>query len=328
MIGLRGIFHLLTSSLRGRVLNVGGHFRASTLVLVGVAALLPLASQAQQRSAPATGNPAPSAPPAGSVGGMGDVNLYPKRVVLTERDRTTTVGLYNRAAASGDYEITIGDMAMLPDGRLAELGSVSDAGLVARVKPASSMLRWSPRRVTLPPNEAQLVRIMVRVPPGLPPGEYRSHFSAISVPPPSDDISIEGGPEVAPGGVGVRIVPRFGISIPIIVRVGQTTLTSGLKDIVLEQQGGVQVLRMNIVRSGTRSSFGDIAVTMPGAKKPIAQLKGIGVYPELDQRTVHVAIDPQTNPVPVARGTRLTITYTDDDLEPGKVLATGVFVVP
>ncbi|MFM5930712.1 MAG: hypothetical protein ACKOPQ_07375 [Novosphingobium sp.] len=315
----------MTSSLHGPVGGEALRLRRPFRVAACLLALAPAALTAQQ--VPAS-SPVPAQPPAGSVGGMGDVNLYPKRVVLTERDRTATVGLYNRASASGDYDILIADMAMRPDGQLAELASLGDAALAARVKPASPLLRWSPRRVTLPPNEAQLVRIMVRLPQGLPPGEYRSHFSATSVPPPSDDVSVEGAAQAASGGVGVRIVPRFGISIPVIVRVGPTTLTSGLKDFELVRTNGAPALRMTILRSGTRSSFGDITITAPGVKKPLAQIKGIGVYPEIDQRTVQVPLDPQAPPASYAKGTRLTITYVDDDLEPGKVLATGAYVVP
>ncbi|MFM5906106.1 MAG: hypothetical protein ACKOPO_00715 [Novosphingobium sp.] len=316
----------MTSNLHGKVRFAQCCGRNVLRGVIGMAAMIPVAAMAQP--APPSTAPAAAQAPAGSVGGMGDVNLYPKRVVLTERDRTATVGLYNRAPASGDYDIRIADMAMTPDGQIADLASLGDAALAARVKPASGLLRWSPHRVTLPPNEAQLVRIMVRLPQGLPPGEYRSHFSATSVPPPSDDVAVEGAEQVAAGGVGVRIVPRFGISIPVIVRVGQTTLTSGLKDFELLRTNGAPVLRLTILRSGTRSSFGDITITAPGVKKPLAKIKGIGVYPEIDQRTVQVPLDPQALPASYARGTRLTITYVDDDLEPGKVLAAGAYVVP
>lgn len=292
---------------------------------------MPAGALAQQ-DAPAQSPPAaaPGQAPEGSVGGMGDVNLYPKRVVLTDRDRTATIGLYNRAAATGEYDISITDMAMLPDGRLVTLDSVEDPAAQARVKSASAMLRWSPHHVVLPANEAQLVRIMVRVPPDLPPGEYRSHFSAVSVPPPTGGLSIEqaAGDSAARANVGVRIVPRFGISIPIIVRVGDTTLTSGLKDIRLERTAtGESVIRLVITRAGTRSSFGDIAVTSSGTKKPIAEIKGVGVYPEIDQRAVQIPIDPKTDPALYASGAKLTVTYTDDDFVPGQTLAKADFIV-
>lgn len=289
-----------------------------------------LAQQASQPDEPADAPPAPAALPAGAVGGMGDINLFPKRVVIDERSRIASVGLYNRAAASGEYEITVNDMAMQRDGRLVDLATVQDAAARDAVHTASGFLRWSPRHVTLPASEAQMVRIMARVPPELPPGEYRSHFTVVSVPPETGGTSIDeaAGAEKS-DGIGVRIVPRFGISIPVIVRVGETTLNAGLKDLSLSAPpGGPAALSLTITREGTRSAFGDITITAPGAKKPVAEIKGIGVYTEIAERAVQMLIDPATEPRFLARGTRWTVTYVDDDMAPGKVLARQEFVVP
>jgi hypothetical protein len=304
---------------------------AAATVSVSAAAQAPLAPLSSQQEGDAAPVPpaASGAPPEGSVGGMGDVNLYPKRVVMSDRERTATVGLYNRAPASGDYDIIIGDMAMLPDGRLVDLGSVTDPALIAKVRAASTLLRWSPHRVTLPANEAQLVRIMARVPPDLPAGEYRAHFSAISVPPDTGELSIEQAAGGDKGGVGVQIVPRFGISIPVILRVGETTLTAGFRTLrVARTAGGPPAFVLQVTRQGTRSAFGNITVTSARAKKPLGEIKGIGVYTEIDERTVQIPIDPTADPSLYAPGTTLTVTYIDDDFAPGKVLAKQDFTVP
>jgi hypothetical protein len=279
---------------------------------------------------PAAEAPAPAALPSGSIGGMGDINLFPKRVVIDDRQRLANLGLYNRSAATGEYEITVSDMAMQPDGRLVELESITDPAARAQVHTASGFLRWSPRRVSLPGSEAQMVRIMARVAPDLPPGEYRSHFTVVSVPPETGGTSIdEATGALGADGIGVRIVPRFGISIPVIVRVGQTTLTAGLKDFALiTQPGGSRALSFKITREGTRSAFGDITVTAPGAKKPVGEVKGIGVYTEIAERSVLMVLDPAADPRLLARGARLSITYVDDDAAPGKTLAKQEFVVP
>ena len=297
------------------------------------AQIAPLQSAApvSRNEAAAGGLPtaAPGQAPAGSVGGMGDINLYPKRVVMTDRDRTASIGLYNRAAATGDYDISLGELMMTPEGRLVELASVTDPALKGKVQTASALLKWSPHRVTLPANEAQMVRLIAHFPPGLPPGEYRSHFSAVSVPPDTGELSIETAAGAKADGVGVHIVPRFGISIPVIVRIGETTLTAGVKDLaVVTQPGGARVFALRITREGTRSAFGDILITAPGAKKPIAEIRGIGVYTEVVERAVQVPIDPKADPTTYARGAKLTVTYTDDDFAPGKTLARQDFIVP
>ncbi len=303
--------------------------------------LAPLTQQALAQSAikPAA-RPAPAAapappaaePPTGSVSGMGDVNLYPKRVVIDQKQRVASVGLFNRAAAQGEYEITVSDMMMTPEGRLVELGTITDAAARDKVRTASRFLRWSPRRVTLGSHDSQTVRIMARVPPELPPGEYRSHFSAIAVPnQAAGGFSIEearnGGQK--PGTIGVTIVPRFGISIPVIVRVGETTLTTGLRNLtVTTLPDGGRAVSLTITREGTRSAFGDIAVTVTGTRTKVADVRGIGVYTEVGQRAVQIAVDPAADPRLTARGAKLTVTYTDDDFAPGKILARQDFTVP
>ncbi len=275
--------------------------------------------------------PAPAELPAGAVGGMGDINLYPKRIVISGRERIASVGLYNKSVATGDYEIAVTDMVMMPDGQLLNMDTVVDTEQKARVKTASQMLRWSPRRVALQANEAQTVRIMARRPADLADGEYRSHFVVVSVPPEGDgSLSIENATDnTAQDGIGVRIVPRFGLSIPVIVRVGETTLQSGVRDIELVTlRDGSRGVKLVITRAGTRSSFGDLLVTAPGQSEPVAIAQGIGVYPEVDAREIVVPLNPALAPDALRSGMVLTVSYTDDDFEPGATLFRQDFTVP
>ena len=296
-----------------------------------------LAQGAAPNAARAAPKPPPAPPltppdaPADSVGGMGDVNLYPKRIIIDQRQRVATVGLFNRASATGSYEIKLTDMMMTPEGRLVDLASVTDPTVRDRVKTASSLLRWSPHRVVLGSHEAQTVRLMARVPPDLPPGEYRSHFSATAVPDiGSGGLSIEDAAGAQKtGAIGVTIVPRFGISIPVIVRIGETTVTAGLRDLsVTPLPDGGRVIALTITRSGNRSAYGDITVTPAGGKTRLAEIRGIGVYTEITQRSVQILVDPKSDPRLTTRGARLTVTYTDDDFAPGKILARQDFTVP
>ena len=307
-----------------RVGRAGQKLPAVAMVLLaGIAS--PLTAQ---DAAPSSGA---VQPPEGAVGGMGDVNLYPKRVVLDGRQRIATVGLYNRSIAPGDYQIAIEDRIMLPDGSVVLPDKAGDPALRGRLRGAAGMLRWSPRRITLRGNEAQTVRIMARTPPELPAGEYRAHFQAVSVPPAADAAdSIDRA--VAQGAartIGVTIVPRFGISIPVILRVGETTLSAGIRDIAMESgPEGKRSLSLTITRSGTRSAFGDISVTRAGSKVIVGQVKGVGVYTELDSRQVSVPLSGEASTGALSPGSRLVVTYTDDDADRGKVLASAEFVVP
>ena len=319
-----------------RVRRPGARFAhlGRVALLVSVAGLCSIAlspSQAQNaRLPPPEAGAVRAQAPKGSVGGMGDVNIYPKRIVINERQRIATVGLFNRTSNTGDYEINVSDMAMTADGRLVDLASITDPAARQRIRAASTMVRWSPRRVTLAAYEAQTIRLMARVPPETQPGEYRTHFSATAVPPASAGTTIEQATGKGDSkSISVTLVPRFGISIPVIVRIGQTTLTVGLRDMgLVTLPSGGKALQLTLLREGTRSAFGDIAIKAPGNKKPIAEIKGIGIYPEVDSRTVQVPFDALIDPRLYARGAKLTVTYTDDDFAPGNNLARQEFTVP
>ncbi|RPF72276.1 fimbrial biogenesis chaperone [Aurantiacibacter spongiae] len=271
-------------------------------------------------------------PPEGSVSGMGDVNLYPKRVVIDRRQRVASIGLYNRTADKGDYEISILDMLMGPDGNLYRLDNLPDGANADRLQAASSMLRYSPRRVELRGNEAQTVRIMARPPADLPDGEYRAHFQVISKPRDADQgLSIDdavNGLAASGQGIGVSIRPRFGIAIPVIVRVGETTLDVSLSEPRLVETDAGPAIALTINRSGTRSAFGDLIVTAPGSDEPVAIARGVGVYPEVDTRDVLLGIDADFDRTLLRSGTTLTVTYLDDDVTPGATLAMREFQVP
>lgn len=307
--------------------------RTKGLVLAGVIASLaafgPSAISAQDASQPAA-SPAPPPPPEGSVGGLGDVNLFPRRIVINGRREIATVGIYNKTANDGDYEIKIVDMAMTPEGRVLAFDNGLDEETKAEVKTASAMLRYSPRRVTLRGSESQLIRVMARAPAELPPGEYRSHFLVSAVPPMNRGFSIDSavGNDNA-NGIGVTIRPRFGISIPVIVRIGETTLDVGITNpIVLTNSDGSKALSLTVTRSGTRSAYGDIVVTANGSSKPVALTRGVGIYPEVDSRQVTIPFEEDADPRFFASGARLKIEFIDDDFKPGAKLATQEFQVP
>jgi len=310
------------------IIGLKPRLRAAFLLALSFA--VPAAAQVPADAADVA---APLAIPDGAVGGMGDINLYPRRIVIDRRQRIATVGLYNKTINSGDYEIAIVDMVMSPSGGVHRLDNLPPGVPTERLKTASAMLRWSPRRVTLRGSEAQTVRIMARPPADLPDGEYRSHFMVVSVPPDVDQgLSIEdalAGTATGGDSIGVSIRPRFGISIPVIVRIGETTLGVGLESPrLVDLAGGSKGIVVTVTRSGTRSAYGDIIVTAAGRAEPVALARGIGVYPEVDSRQVVLALDEGVDPAQLRPGTQLTMTFVDDDFTPGETLARQEFVVP
>ena len=125
----------------------------------------------------------------------------------------------------------------------------------------------------------------------------------------------------------MTIRPRFGLSIPVIVRIGETTLQAGLTGLQLVQTTDGPAVAVTITRSGTRSAFGDVMVTMAGVDEPVAVARGVGVYPEVDSRPLLLGLNRAFDATLLRPGAQLTVTYTDDDYAPGTVLARQDFTV-
>lgn len=305
-------------------------FQSKAVIFAFVASSF-VGSAALAHSAPVAPSSAQSAPaPAPAGVGGGDVNLTPKRVVIIAGRSNGEITVFNRGTGTGRYELSLEDRFMTPEGNIQSLKDASDE-VKAQVRSASGFAKISPRRVTLPPSSVQTVRVSARVPADLPDGEYRTHFSVIAAPNENDGLSIEDATNpLGPGEIRVRIIPKFGISIPIIIRKGQTQVTAGIEDLrIAPNAENKPTIQFTITRKGNRSVFGDFevfATSVGGAREKIGEIKGVAVYPEIERRAVSIAlIKPDSPPT---KGSRLEVVYKDDDFKPGAILATAQAVVP
>jgi P pilus assembly chaperone PapD len=213
--------------------------------------------------------------------GVGDLLVAPTRVVLDGR-RGTEVILNNVGDDVATYRVTVELRRMVPDGKLVDVAAPSDAE-----KAAQEMVLYAPRRITLPPNQPQAIRLSARAPQGLADGEYRVHLLFRAVPPPR--------PQVAPQkveGVAFQLTPIYGVTIPVIVRLGHLEAKAALSNVRKVTEGGKPAIALDINRSGSRSTFGEVRVYKAGVTNPIAIMGGVAVYTEVGQRSVTIPIDP------------------------------------
>lgn len=224
---------------------------------------------------------------AGSVGtpssaGVGDLLVAPTRIVLDGR-RGTEIVLNNVGDEPATYRISVEFRRMTQDGMLAD---VTDP--TPQEKAAADMIVYAPRRVTLAPHEPQSIRIAARPPQGLPDGEYRVHllFRAI---PPATPVAANNGEPVK--GLHLQLIPIYGVTIPVIVRLGNLQVSAGISNVELEKKDGKPEIGLDLSRSGTRSTFGEVMVLKPGVKDPIAIQKAVAVYTELGTRHVTIPVD-------------------------------------
>lgn len=139
--------------------------------------------------------------------------ITPTRVTFDDRTRSAQVTLLNSGTEAGTYRVSFVRRHMKEDGSLIEVkedekGNFSD-----------EMIRYSPRQVTLPPGQSQVVRLMLRRPRDLTNGEYRSHMLFQALPKPKN--SIEQLESDNADNIVIEITPLIGITIPVIVRHGE-----------------------------------------------------------------------------------------------------------
>ena len=215
----------------------------------------------------------------------GDLLIAPTRIVLDGR-RGTEVILNNIGNEEATYRITLELRRMNDKGRLDD---VATEGANDKEKAALEVIRYAPRRVTLPPNQPQSIRIGMQSMDTLPDGEYRAHMLFRAIPKaPAADAGQDAG-----GGLKIQLIPIYGISIPVILRKGNLVATAALTNVRMGKDNEGPTLDFDMTRKGEKSVFGEIHVTKPGVSEPITVAKGIAIYPEIAGRGVSLPLSPE-----------------------------------
>lgn len=219
------------------------------------------------------------------VQAAGDLLIAPTRVILDGR-RGTEVYLNNIGNEEATYRISLELRRMNDEGRLDD---VDPTQATDKEKTALEVIRFAPRRVTLPPNQPQAIRIGMQTGDKMADGEYRAHllFRAIPKTAPVETIQTDN------SDVKIQLTPIYGISIPVIVRKGNVEGTAALSNVRMGQDKEGPTLEFDMTRKGDKSVFGEIHITKPGVAEPVAVAKGIAIYPEVASRNVSLPIAPE-----------------------------------
>lgn len=215
----------------------------------------------------------------------GDLLVAPTRILL-DGARGTEIVLNNIGTEPATYRISLELRRMNARGGLDE---VLPAAANATETAALAMISYAPRRVTLPPNQPQTIRIGARFAPGLADGEYRAHMLFRAIP----DAAAPSNAQSSGPGLSIALIPIYGVTIPVIVRKGALKAVATMRDVRLAAADGAatatlsdRALAFTLVRSGDRSVYGRIVVRKAGVAKPVFEARGIAVYAETTERTV------------------------------------------
>lgn len=221
------------------------------------------------------------------AGAQGDLLVAPTRIVINGGGGAEVV-LSNIGAEVATYRIGLELRRMTASGDLEDIDAQT---ATPEQKALLDMFRYAPRRITLPPNQPQSVRISARPPAELPDGEYRVHMSFRAIP---STRAVEASAEApADGGFSIQLTPIYGITIPLIVRKGQLTASATLSNPAVVRDAGHAYLKLDLARTGNRSLYGEIRVTTPGADAPAFLARGVAIYPEVSRRTLHLSLSSE-----------------------------------
>ncbi len=256
----------------------------------------------------------------------GGLMVTPTRIVLEGRTRSAEVIVMNSGTAPATYRISFKNMRMLENGSYEDIETPA-----AGERFADKMIRYAPRQVVLEPGVTQTVRLLVRKPRDLAPGEYRSHLLFQSIPPPAAGADIEA-LDLKEGEIRVQVRTIFGVTIPVIVRHGDLRATVSLSELALEaadNRDGPRVLSLRLNRSGDRSVYGDVVVTFEpdaGEDTEVGVVRGLAVFTPNLTRILQISLR-LPNGVTL-RGGRLHVAYREPPDEGGAVLAEADIPLP
>jgi P pilus assembly chaperone PapD len=247
-------------------------------------------------------------PPSGAEAGVGDLLVAPTRIVLDGRKGAEII-LNNIGDEPATYRVSVEFRRMTESGDIVDVTTPS-----ALDKSAEDMIVYAPRKVSLAPHQPQAIRIAARPAQGLPDGEYRVHLLFRAIPPATPVVQTAEKPK----GVQFKLTPVYGVTIPVIVRLGNLQATAGIADVRLEKKEGGDAIGLELMRKGSRSTYGEIRVLKAGVKEPIAIQRGVAVYTEVGKR--HVSVPIQQDYRGIASGP-VTVEYLESTDDGARLIA-------
>jgi hypothetical protein len=240
------------------------------------------------------------------ISAQGNLLITPRRVIFEGSKRSVDLNLANIGQDSATYAISMVQIRMKEDGGFETI-TEPDPGQ----RFADKNIRYFPRSVTLAPNEAQVVKIQLIKVDELLPGEYRSHFYFRSVPntaPLGEENAVKDSSTIS-----IKLTPIFGITIPVIIRIGEYDAGVTLSDVSFQNLNDtIPAIGMTLNRSGGMSVYGDIIVdhiSSQGKTSRVGIANGVAVYTPNASRKFKFNLN-KVKDIDYSSG-KLKVTYTN-----------------
>lgn len=205
---------------------------------------------------------------------QGNLLVSPQRLVFEGGQRTKELNLANTGKDTARYLISMMEMRMTEYGAFEEVAQ-PDSGQNF----ASKYLRFFPRSVILAPNEAQTVKVQLTKTDQLSAGEYRSHIYFRAIP---NQKPLGESETTKDTGITVKLTPVFGITMPVIIRMGESDAKVAISEASFKMVGDtLPRMFMAFTRAGNMSVYGNIVVeyiSPSGKTTQVGAANGVAVY--------------------------------------------------
>lgn len=234
------------------------------------------------------------------------VVVAPHAVYIDHATRAGAIELYNPGAEPVEVGISFGFGYPTTD-------SAGTVGLDLLDEPpagqpgATAWLQAFPRRVTVPPQQRQTIRLLATPPAGLPDGEY---WARVIVSAKAGRIPVAGVPDSNEITVGLTLEIRTVIAA--VYRKGQLTTGITLAPVSARYASDTIAVRIPMTRTGTAAYLGTAQVEVVDAQGRVVgeAERTVGVYYTLDPR-----IDLPADSLPAGRyKVRVLVSTAREDL--------------
>lgn len=210
--------------------------------------------------------------------------INPTRVEFSASDRTADVTLINTSKVTTTYRLGWVEKKAKANGGYNDLTATEAASFPI----ASSMLRFSPKQVTLKAGERQTVKMAIRRPQNLATGEYRSHLQFKALPPKTAEEGLD------PNASATAINMIVSFAIPVVIQQGVLDYKLTMNDAYINYNPAKKdgTVAVNISRTGVHSVIGNMSAYWTpngGKERLIAKAGEYNLWPELSTTTVSLA---------------------------------------
>ncbi len=241
-----------------------------------------------------------------------NVMVSPIYVIFDNRMRSAEVTLLNTSDETNVYRLSWAYNRQKEDGSYESLKEP-----LPGTPDLASMIRFSPRQITIPPQGRQSVRLHLQRPSDLPDGEYRIHLTFQQLPK-ETPLPRHEGPGIT---MGMRVA--IGVSIPVVVRQGEYDAQAKIVDarfVPPAKEEGINnpALMVKVARTGKHGTYGRLRVFWNNGEKQeeVGLLNNFAVYAENSARSAKVPMNTRSIP----SGT-LHLIYEGDGPQRGKIFA-------